>query len=229
MSQVFAIVPAGGMGVRFGGATKKQYLELDGQPLLARTVKTFLEVGGISRLAVVLPQDDVAEWTDFFKTKLSPQNFSRLLFVAGGSTRSQSVHCGFVALQSNQDDLVLIHDAVRPLVSKNLIEKIIEATQKSGAVIPALPLSDTIKQVTHNKIEKTLDRNSLCAAQTPQGFKSELLKKAYQTLPFESAAFTDEASLVEALGVSVSTIEGEKNNIKITNPLDLNIAKILLS
>ena len=153
-----------------------------------------------------------------------------LRYISGGASRPSSVHQGFAALQNLQEnDVILIHDGARPLVSTDLIQRVISGTLEYGAVIPGQELSDTIKQVNKlDQIDKTIARSNLRAVQTPQGFKAHLLSKAYNTLDFEDPQYTDESMLIEALGHQVNVVKGEPNNIKITHPIDLTLAEALL-
>lgn len=215
----YAIIPAAGLGLRFGGDTKKQFLKLHGRTLLEHTLERFHSVGIFEKIVVCLPADElqVVNATNIFPTTL---------LIEGGATRAESVYRGFKALNLQDDDLVLIHDAVRPLVSSELIQNVVSETQKKGAVIPGLAVSDTIKRVNNSQVEATIDRSSLVAIQTPQGFQAKILKGAYQKHQ-GNFDWTDEAMLVERAGVQVTVVEGEKSNIKVTTPFDLRLAKIL--
>lgn len=214
---VYAIIPAAGLGVRFGANTKKQFLTLAGKTILLRTVETFLQAGIFKKIVVVLPQDEI-------DNTILPQN---ILVVSGGKTRAESVCNGFMALNTLDEDVVLVHDAVRPLVSINLIKKVSDEASIQGAVIPGIVLSDTIKQIKNSQVEVTLDRNQLMAVQTPQGFKAQLLKKAYGV--YKDFDWTDEAMLMEKMHVPVTVVEGEKNNIKVTTPEDLTLANYYIT
>lgn len=217
MSAIYAIIPAAGSGVRFGG--KKQEALLKGISLLDRTVSVFQKTGLFKKIIVVGP---------FLPPPLrgGGEGEGEIIVVAGGKTRAESVFNGFQALKAGDDDIVLIHDAARPLVSPGLIKKVIGAAKEKGAVIPVLPLSDTVKKVKGDRIEATLDRSGLAGAQTPQGFLVKKLKKAYAKVAL-SEIVTDEARLLELAGEEVFTVEGEQNNIKITTPEDLRLAEFL--
>lgn len=214
----YAIIPAAGLGLRFGGDTKKQFLKLHGRTLLEHTLERFHSVGIFEKIVVCLPSDEL-------QVVNATNSFPATLFIEGGATRAESVYRGFKALNLQDDDLVLIHDAVRPLVSSELILNVVSETQKKGAVIPGLAVSDTIKRVKNSQVEATIDRNSLVAIQTPQGFLAGILKQAYEVQA--SFDWTDEAMLVEREGVQVTVVEGEKSNIKVTTPFDLRLAKVL--
>ncbi len=220
MSKDYAIIPAAGLGIRFGGETRKQYLELAGHRLLDWVLDAFVSVKIFEKIVVCVPEDDVEE--------LKKNNRATVDFIAGGNSRSESVAKGFASLDLDDDDIVLIHDAVRPLVSPELIRRVLKQTQEKGACIPVVPVADTIKEKQGDKIVKTYPRHSLVAVQTPQGFKASFLQKAYQSLPYADPRFTDEAMLVEENGVSVFTVEGDRVNIKVTTPLDLKLAAYYL-
>jgi 2-C-methyl-D-erythritol 4-phosphate cytidylyltransferase len=146
----------------------------------------------------------------------------------GGRERQDSVLAGFKCLDCRDKDIVLVHDGVRPLVSSDLISRVIAAAQEKGAAVPVIPLEDTVKQVHNESIVQTLDRSDLKRAQTPQGFHYIILKAALEKVRQDSYQGTDEASLVERLGYTVQAVSGEASNIKITTPGDLKIAEALL-
>lgn len=217
--KIFAILPAAGLGVRFGGSTRKQYLTLEGKSLLRHSVDAFLATGLFKTIVVCLPPDEI--------DVIAAQGFGdSVKFVAGGATRMQSVHNGFLSLDADDNDFVLVHDAVRPLVEADLIGRVAKALQSFEAVVPAVPLADTIKEISGNQILKTHDRSRLRAIQTPQGFSCGLLKKVYKSLPSLAGVVTDEAMLVEQAGFEVNWIEGNPSNIKVTTPLDLQLAEV---
>lgn len=220
--RIFTIIPAGGSGSRFGGETKKQFLELEGEAILTRTLKTFLKCPEITRIIVCLPQDE-------FNKPQALQD-ERIQYVIGGKSRSDSVYQGFKAITDlHDDDRILVHDAARPLLTQTLIQSIIQKLETENVVIPAMSVSDTIKKVSpEGYVTATIPREDLVAVQTPQGFRAASLKQAYQKLDFSDARFTDESMLVEAAGFRVRQIEGEATNIKITRPVDLVVAAAFL-
>lgn len=222
INNIHILIPAGGSGSRFGGDKKKQFLQLKNESILNRTIRCFLDLPEVTTVVVSLPVAELNQVESLFD--------DRLMYVAGGKTRSESVYNAFDFIPDlKQGDVVLIHDAARPLVSVALIQRVIQALQSHDAVIPALPVSDTIKQVSSDGVvAATIDRNGLFAVQTPQGFRAETLQKAYQQLDFRDARFTDESMLVEALGVKVHIVAGESSNIKITHPQDIRIAEALI-
>lgn len=217
MGRVFAILPAAGIGRRFGG--KKQFSLLNGESVLAWTLKPFVQSGLFAKIVVCLSKEDMG--------MARADSGDAVWFIEGGESRAESVHRGFNALDAGDGDIVLIHDAARPCVSVDLIRRVAEATQKNQAVIPALKVTDTIKEIDGDRIVKTVDREKLAAVQTPQGFSCALLKKVYKR-PDAIQRFTDEAALCEDAGVNAVIVAGEKKNIKITDPEDLQLAEWIL-
>jgi 2-C-methyl-D-erythritol 4-phosphate cytidylyltransferase/2-C-methyl-D-erythritol 2,4-cyclodiphosphate synthase len=221
MSKVAAVVVAGGSGLRAGGEIPKQFREIAGQPVTARALSALLKSEGVGFIQPVIRRDD----RDLFLRTASAlkADSTRLLApVYGGTTRQASVRAGLEALEAHNPDIVLIHDAARPFVSGALIARAIAAAQKSGAAVPGLPVTDTIKSIDANGvIDKTLDRGALRSIQTPQAFVFKPLIEAHRrALQHGREDFTDDAALVEWAGMKVSIFEGEPENIKITNPDD---------
>lgn len=211
-SSAVAIIPAAGQGRRMGGETPKQYLPLEGRPLIWHTLACLERSPLIQALVLVVRPEDrqlagqVAG--DFPKVRC---------LVPGGEERCDSVRAGLGATTEG-DDIILVHDAVRPFVSQALIERVVSAAREWGAVIPALPVRETIKVVGEGRVVETPLRSRLWAAQTPQGFKRSLLVEAFEK---QAVGATDEAMLVEQLGHPVRVVEGEMGNLKITTPEDL--------
>lgn len=227
-SKVWVILPAAGMGLRMGGDRPKQYLSLAGQSILKHSLGRFSQFSWVAGIVLVLPRDDLARFREI------PHQYPKVISVeGGGETRSKSVRRGVAALNASQSDFVMIHDAVRPLVSERLCLAVLEAAWQSGAAIAALPVKGTVKRAVRGKmqIEETVDRRMLWEAQTPQVFSYSLLERGYEQCQGESscADLTDEAMLIERLGISVVLVEGEERNLKITRPLDLKIAEALLN
>lgn len=222
-----AIVVAGGKGVRFGGDRPKQFLELRGTPIIIHTLRQFERCREIEKLIVVLPAEETAGFVSL-AAEFDLKKISRV--VAGGETRARSVRNG---LESIDDaEVVAVHDVVRPLVMPDEIDRVVRAAQTSGAAILVSPIEDTIKQVEDDRITGTVSRASLRRALTPQCFRLEILRRAYEQLAdLESAGIeiTDDSFLVERLGVDVTTIEGSPRNIKITREEDLKFAEALLA
>jgi 2-C-methyl-D-erythritol 4-phosphate cytidylyltransferase len=216
----YAIVTAAGKGIRFGG--NKALYPLRNKPLLAWALSNFQMNSSIDEIVVTVPQNDPLE---AFENICMAENIAKARFVRGGATRSESVRNAFSTMK-DMDGVVLIHDAARPLVSMSLIERILEAASKYGAAIPVLPINETVKEVAGDRIVRTIPREHLFVAQTPQGFRSALLASAYSTIGDRSV--TDEAMLVEMAGQEVYVLNGERTNIKITEASDIQIAESFL-
>lgn len=220
-----AIIVAGGSGTRFGAQLPKQFLELGCKPILMRTIRAFGEDGdGSFDVIVTLPEGQMGLWHDLCDRYgfAVPHRV-----VPGGETRWHSVKNALDSIGDIADvDIIAVHDGVRPLASPALIHRILEAARRDGAAIPVVMLNDSVRHVT-GESSHALDRSSLRAVQTPQAFDARLLKEAYAQ-PFDPT-FTDDASVVERLGHSVTLVEGEAANLKITRPMDLVLAEYLLS
>ncbi len=216
MSRVSAIIVAAGKGKRFGSL--KQFSLLKGRPVLDWSLEAFDVHEEVSEIILVLEDDS--------QGKLYLDRFQKISSVAsGGKRRYDSVYAGFLKTCLSGDDIVLVHDGVRPLVGKDLIHDIIAAARKSGAAVPVIPMEDTVKQCDRHRIIKTMDRDKLKRAQTPQGFRYSILKQAFEKACETDMSGTDEAYLVEKLGLEVLTVHGEPKNIKITTQEDLKIAE----
>lgn len=221
-SKRYAIIVAGGSGKRFGSELPKQFLPLDGKAVLMRTIEKFDQAG--ATIVVVLPTEHQQMWIDMCKES----NFAVTHTIAnGGKTRFESVKNGIAAIKELADgDLVAVHDGVRPLASVELLSRCYSTAQETGSAIPVVNPSDSIRQVMNDGTSHQLLRSSLRAVQTPQTFRAELLKGAYDVK--ESPLFTDDASVVESAGHQVTLVEGEVTNIKITTPIDMIIATELI-
>lgn len=220
-----AIIVAGGSGTRFGAQLPKQFLELGGTPILMRTIQAFGEDwDGYVDVIVTLPEGQRGLWHDL----CDQYGFAvPHRVVPGGETRWHSVKNALDSIGDIADvDIIAVHDGVRPLASPALIHRILEAARHDGAAIPVVMLNDSVRQVT-GESSHALNRSSLRAVQTPQAFDARLLLEAYAQ-PFDPT-FTDDASVVERLGHSVTLVEGEAANLKITRPMDLALAEYLLS
>ncbi len=222
-----AIIPAAGSGTRVGGQIPKQFLEIAGAPILAHTMQRFIECDDIGALAVALPADRLDE----FRNRHWAANVRKPVFyVSGGAERSDSILNALHAVAHLNPEIVAVHDAVRPFVSSAQISAVIAKAQEVGAAILALPATDTIKEVENGLIQRTIDRRRVWRAQTPQAFRYDLLIRANleaRAANMPSALTTDDALLVERLGVPVAVVEGSPNNIKITTPEDLVLAEKL--
>lgn len=220
-----AVIVAAGEGRRMGGAIRKQYMKLEGIPVLVRSVKLFLGNRNISSLVIVIPPGDSDTVIELLKPYCSPEG---VVLVHGGASRQQSVLLGLLAL-SSETDMVCIHDAVRPLASAALLDDLLAAAGIHGAAIPVIPLSDTIKQVDENGfVQLTPSRDQLRMVQTPQVFRKNLVMQAYASADKSGLEFTDDAALLERCGYPVITVPGEESNLKVTTPGDLKLASLLL-
>lgn len=224
-SRAAVIIPAAGFGTRMNLDQPKQYLLLADAPVLVHTVRAFWHEEYITRIVIVVPPTMV----EYTKVLFSDHGLheKKLTIVAGGRRRQDSVKAGLDVL-GDDTEIVLVHDAARPLVSRQLIVRCYEAAIASGAAIAAVPVKDTLKKGdAHGRVIKTIDRNNLWQAQTPQAARRALLLKAYQING--EVDVTDEASLLEKAAIPVTIVEGAESNIKITRPEDLFLAERLLS
>ena len=224
---VAVVVPAGGSGTRMGNEIPKQFLQLGGVPLLIHALRVFESSRTIAEIVVVVPRDSVT----YCQEELLPQfAFSKISAVtAGGARRQDSVWNGLQAVDE-RTKIVVVHDAVRPLVTGAMVEEVVGGARTHGAAIVAIPLHDTVKQVTPDgMIETTLDRQRLWSAQTPQAFDVELLREAHRSSHEAGVEATDDAFLVERIGHRVAIVNGSPDNIKITRPEDLVMGEAILS
>jgi 2-C-methyl-D-erythritol 4-phosphate cytidylyltransferase len=221
-----AIVAAAGQGRRMGGGKAKQFLELSSVPIIVHTLRRFEKCSKIQEVVVVIPQEQVAGFLDI-ATRYRLTKISRV--VPGGPTRADSVWRGLSTLRAATTRIVAVHDGVRPFVTPEEIDRVVTAAEMNGAAILTAPVTDTIKQVTEDgKIAHTVERQSLRRALTPQCFEYGLLKSAFErAMPFDES-ITDESLLVERMGAKIVFIDGGPENIKITQPADLEIGKALL-
>ena len=215
-----AIIVAGGSGLRLGGPVPKQFQIVKGRPLLMWTIDAFHRYDASMPLIVVLPEMHFEIWKALC---MGHRFFIPHQVVAGGEQRHHSVKAGLEKVEG--DGLVAVHDGVRPLVSTDLIERCFDAADTHAAAIPVVPIVPSVRERTKDG-SRALDRSNLLAVQTPQCFHTDLLRKAFAQ-PYDPA-FTDEAALVERLGVKVHLVDGGENNIKVTNGTDLRLAEMLL-
>ena len=221
-----AIVVAAGSGTRLGGNRPKQFLDLGGVPIIIHALRQFERCPAINEIIAVLPAGETAGFSSQAQ-EFELQKLSRV--VAGGDTRAQSVQRGLAII--GEAEIVAVHDGVRPFVTTEEIERVVEAAQTSGAAVLVAPVADTIKQVEGGRVIGTAPRNQLRRALTPQCFRLDILKRAYEALAECEAAgleVTDESFLVERLGVEIVAVEGSARNIKITKDEDLLLAEVLL-
>lgn len=216
-----AVIVAAGSASRMGGIDKVM-AELGGVPMIVRTVRSFQQSDVISEIVIVTRPDLIVRITSlcgkFDKVKA---------VVAGGTSRQESVALGMSAL-SRKVKLVAIQDGARPLITSEVIERTVRAAHTYGAAAPAVPVKDTIKTVRGGVVVETPDRAGLRAVQTPQVFDIDLLRGALKKAQQDGAAVTDDCSAVERMGMSVRLVEGDERNIKVTTPIDLKIAELLL-
>ena len=221
MAKRGVIIVAGGSGRRMGGALPKQFMMLDNEPILARSINRMHEALPAAEIVVVLPEEHVELW----KNIAARFDVARHKIALGGKERFHSVKNGLEAL-SDEVCIVGIHDAVRPLASKKLVIKLFLEAENSAAVIPVVAPIDSYR-IVEGDDSRIIDRSALRMVQTPQVFQAEALRKAYEQ-PF-STTFTDDASVMEAAGHKVTLVEGERENIKITTPSDMLIAEAIIN
>lgn len=217
--KIGVVIVAGGSGSRMGADVPKQFLRLGGEYILVRTLRRFLSVTG--EVVVVLPESQQERWREIC-TECGLEGTHRT--AVGGATRFHSVRAGVAAL--GDCDLIAVHDGVRPLVSRAMIERGVACAAQSGSAVPVVAAVDSFRMVQEGEL-KVVDRSLLRAIQTPQIFDAELLRRAYKCEPDER--FTDDATVVEGLGVKVAFYEGERTNLKITTPDDLIVAEALVA
>jgi 2-C-methyl-D-erythritol 4-phosphate cytidylyltransferase len=233
--KVIVIIPAAGLGTRMApagkkGAPSKQFFEINGAPILIHTLRVFARNRQISQIVVALRKNEMSRFgAQLEKEKLR----ARVEMVEGGEHRQESVANAISSLKAAPDDIVLVHDAVRPFVDDEIIANVIHEVEKHGAAIAGLPAVDTIKQVERAAegaiITSTIPRERVVQAQTPQGFRFALIKRGFDSAQEDGFTGTDEASLVERLGESVWVVMGSARNIKITTPADMELAEFLIA
>lgn len=216
-----AVIVAAGTASRMGGIDKVM-AQIGGEPMIVRTVRTFQECDAIREIVIVTREDLIVPVGDLC------HGFDKVrAVVVGGDTRQASVEAGLRAL-SDKVKLAAVHDGARPLVSWQVIDRVVRAANSYGAAAPAVPVKDTVKAVAGGIVRATPDRKTLRAVQTPQVFDIDLLRGALKKASEEKAEITDDCSAVERLGMSVKIVEGDERNIKVTTPLDLKIAELFL-
>jgi 2-C-methyl-D-erythritol 4-phosphate cytidylyltransferase len=228
--KVSVILPAAGLGTRMGreksGTSRKQFMLLEGAPILIHTIRKFLLCPSVSEIIVALRAEDI-DWARGLILHEHPQKPVHV--VEGGETRQQSVENALATLNP-ATELVAVHDAVRPFIDSELVEQVIAEAAHTGAAIVGIVPVDTVKKVHKNKIRSTLPREHLVLAQTPQVFRFDLLKRAFEAARADSFTGTDESSLVERLEqIEVTVVQGSDRNIKITRPSDMELARLFLA
>ncbi len=219
MTKVTAIIVAAGEGRRFGSA--KPFARLKGRAVLDRTLAVFETHPEVDEIILVVREESVEEASGVRPGKVAA-------VVGGGPRRQDSVRLGFERLSCGPEDIVLVHDGVRPLAGGELISRVIAKARECGAAIPVVPVEDTIKEAAGGVVIRTLERGHLCRVQTPQGFSREVLGRALQRAREDEFSGTDEAGLVERTGHPVAVVAGDARNIKITSPGDIKIAEAFL-
>jgi 2-C-methyl-D-erythritol 4-phosphate cytidylyltransferase len=238
--KVVVIVPAAGLGTRMVSAPRakakpiatKQFTELGGVPILIHTLRKFAVSPEISEICIALRANEIEGFRGRLEKDAKDILQKKIHLVEGGEHRQQSVANALDAVSASDDDIVLVHDAVRPFVTEEIIHDVIRAAQKYGAAIAGVPAVDTVKQVERTAdgalITATIPRERVVMAQTPQGFRYDVIKKAFDEAAADGFLGTDEASLVERSGHAVAVVMGSARNIKITAPADMELAEFYL-
>ncbi len=235
--KVVVIIPAAGLGTRMApvpsgkgkAAPSKQFTELGGTPILIHTLRKFAASPEVNEIYVALRANEI----DGFRLRLNKEALQKKIeLVEGGEHRQHSVANAITALKAGSGDIVLVHDGVRPFVTEQIIRDVVHAAEKYGAAIAGMPAVDTVKQVERTSdgalIKTTIPREKVVMAQTPQGFRYDVLKKAFDEAAGDGFLGTDEASLVERAGHEVAVVMGSPKNIKITTPGDMELAEFFL-
>lgn len=216
-----AVIVAAGTASRMGGIDKVM-AELKGEPMIARTVRNFQDCDAISEIVIVTRSDLIQPIADLCKEMDKVK-----AVVVGGNSRQESVHLGLNAL-SDKMKLAAVHDGARPLITWQVIDRVVRAANTYGAAAPAIPVKDTIKVVEGYVVKNTPDRSTLRAIQTPQVFDFDMLRGALKKAQLDGAQVTDDCSAVERLGMTVKIVDGDERNLKVTTPFDLKIAEMLM-
>ncbi len=233
--KIAVILPAAGLGTRMGkgaaektGTSRKQFMQLEGSPILIHTVRKFAASDRVTDIVVAVRPED-RDWVAAILASEFPGD--RVRVVEGGNSRQESVQNALASL-SPDTELVAVHDAVRPFIDLETIHKVFDEASSTGAAIVAVPAVDTVKQGTrgtdHVRVRTTIPREKLVMAQTPQVFRYDLITRAFEAARADNFSGTDESSLVERLDVEVSVVPGSDRNIKITKPSDMELARLFL-
>lgn len=223
-TSVAALIVAAGSGARMGGTLPKQFIELNGMPILRYTLEKFQSCAAVDQIYVTLPKEFVSVYTDIFP-EWGINKFAKA--IVGGPERYHSVWAGLQGL-AEEVDIVLIHDGVRPFLTHRIIQDSIAAAAACGAAVVGLTPKDTVKSIHHDRVEKTMDRRHILLAQTPQTFLRQVIVDAYRFAMQRESFSTDDTALVEQAGGVVAVVPGDWRNIKITSPEDLIIAQAIL-
>lgn len=223
---IHVVIVAAGSGTRFGGDVPKQFQNLNERPVVMWTIEAFRRAIPEADIKLVVSETMVSFWREL----ADRYDFMSPEVVVGGDSRFQSVKNALMAIDRDtvgEGDMILVHDGARPLVSSQVIVNVIEGTVRHGAVVPVVPLTDSIRKMNTDGSSEPVDRSAYRAVQTPQGFDANAIIEAYRCEP--SPAFTDDASVAEAAGLKVALVDGDYRNIKITNRGDLEIARVLMT
>jgi 2-C-methyl-D-erythritol 4-phosphate cytidylyltransferase len=240
--KVVVIIPAAGLGTRMAPVPSsakdkkahpsKQFTELAGTPILIHTLRKFAAIDEVNEILVALRDSEIEGFRERLQNEATDLLAKKIEFVVGGEHRQQSVEHALSVITAASDDIVLVHDAVRPLVTAEIIHDVIAAAQKYGAAIAGLPAVDTVKQVERTAegalIKATIPRAGVVLAQTPQGFRYDVIKRIFDEATADGFMGTDEASLAERSGHEVAVVMGSPKNIKITTPGDMELAEFYL-
>lgn len=224
---VHVLVPAAGRGRRMGASTSKQYLTLGERPILAYTLARLAALSEVTTIRVIAPAGECDDCRNEIISRYALQKIAGI--VAGGAERQDSVRNGLAACDAEADDLVLIHDGVRPFFPASAIPELLAVAAAEGAGVLAIPAQDTIKEVVAGRVVRTLERSGLWQVQTPQAFRFQVIADAHRRALAAGFAGTDDASLVEWCGGPVGIVTGSPYNLKITTPADLALARALLA
>ena len=218
----YAVIVAGGKGLRMGSSIPKQFLPVNGLPVLMRTIKRFREYDNNLKIILVLPEEQHEYWNELCKNYHFTDAYA---VVSGGETRFHSVRNGLAVIPDDAVGVVGVHDGVRPFPSVEVIGRCFETARTAKAVIPVVPVVETLRHIVDAEATETVSRDNYRLVQTPQTFDIQLLKEAYAR-PYQDS-FTDDASVVESFGHKITLVEGNRENIQITTPFDLRVARIL--
>ena len=222
---VSAIIPAAGVGIRMGGDTPKQFLSLEGVPIFIHTLRKFASSDAIDEIVIALRDEEMERAS----RDIDREHFAIPVRVATGGASRQETVARALATLSSQTEIVVVHDAVRPFIELETIQRVVEMARTEGAAILGIPSVDTVKQVERQTIMGTIPRERIVLAQTPQAFRYAILKEAFARAAADGFNGTDESSLVERMGQTVVVLMGSDRNIKITKPSDLPLARLYVA
>lgn len=217
------IIPAAGSGKRMGAGRNKLFIEVDSRPVILHTLDVFADDRHCKKIILAIQPNDESQFKDILKSYPGKE---KVEFVYGGDERQYSVYNG---LKAAGEPIILVHDGARPFIRQQTIRRLVQAAHEHGAAIAAVPVKDTIKRADHDKVVETVDRSGLWQIQTPQAFRLPILMNAHERAKEQLYLGTDEASLVERLGLPVMIIESDYDNIKLTTPEDIYFAEAILA